>query len=116
MAVSAESSSSFDPAVLLARQRNAFVSEGPPSVQQRKARLARLRAVVLAYRSEVEEAVSADFGHRSRHETAIMELVGVIQAIDYLTRNLRRFTKPQRRHVGIFTGPGRRTWSTSRWV
>ena len=48
MAVSAESSSSFDPAVLLARQRNAFVSEGPPSVQQRKARLARLRAVVLA--------------------------------------------------------------------
>ena len=106
MAVSAESSSSFDPAVLLARQRNAFVSEGPPSVQQRKARLARLRAVVLAYRSEVEEAVSADFGHRSRHETAIMELVGVIQAIDYLTRNLRRFTKPQRRHVGIFYRAG----------
>ncbi|VWD46864.1 coniferyl aldehyde dehydrogenase [Burkholderia contaminans] len=106
MAVSAESSSSFDPAALLARQRNAFVSEGPPSVQQRKARLARLRAVVLAYRSEVEEAVSADFGHRSRHETAIMELVGVIQAIDYLTRNLRRFTKPQRRHVGIFYRAG----------
>ena len=62
MAISAESSSSFDPAALLARQRNAFVSEGPPSVQQRKERLARLRAVVLAYRSEVEEAVSADFG------------------------------------------------------
>lgn len=106
MAVSAESSSSFDPAVLLARQRNAFVSEGPPSMQQRKARLARLRAVVLAYRREVEEAVSVDFGHRSRHETAIMELVGVIQAIDYLTRNLRRFMKPQRRHVGIFYRAG----------
>ena len=75
-------------------------------MQQRKERLARLRAVVLAYRSEVEEAVSADFGHRSRHETAIMELVGVIQAIDYLTRNLRRFTKPQRRHVGIFYRAG----------
>ena len=86
-------------------------------MQQRKERLARLRAVVLAYRSEVEEAVSADFGHRSRHETAIMELVGVIQAIDYLTRNLRRFTKaaaPARR--GSFTGPGTRAWSISRWV
>ncbi|MGU7774528.1 coniferyl aldehyde dehydrogenase [Burkholderia sp. MR1-5-21] len=107
MAVSAESSSSIDPAALLARQRSAFVRAGPPSVQQRKARLARLRAAVLAHRRDVEEAVNADFGHRSRHETAIMELVGVIQAIDYLTRNLRRFMKPQRRHVGIFYRAGR---------
>src|SRR5262249_43794634 len=59
-----------------------------------------------AHRRDVEEAVSADFGHRSRHETAIMELVGVIQAIDYLTRNLRRFMKPQRRHVGLFYRAG----------
>ncbi|KAB0637815.1 aldehyde dehydrogenase [Burkholderia stagnalis] len=106
MFVSAESSSSIDPAALLARQRSAFVKEGPPGVQQRKARLARLRAAVLAHRRDVEEAISADFGHRSRHETAIMELVGVIQAIDYLSRNLRRFMKPQRRHVGIFYRAG----------
>ncbi|MCA3779425.1 MAG: coniferyl aldehyde dehydrogenase [Burkholderia sp.] len=106
MAVSAESSSSIDPAALLARQRSAFVAEGPQSLQQRKARLARLRAVVLAHRRDVEEAVNADFGHRSRHETAIMELVGVVQAIDYLTRHLRRFMKPQRRHVGLFYRAG----------
>ncbi|MGZ2749138.1 coniferyl aldehyde dehydrogenase [Burkholderia stagnalis] len=106
MFVSAESRSSIDPAALLARQRNAFVREGPPGVQQRKARLARLRAAVLAHRSDIEEAISADFGHRSRHETAIMELVGVVQAIDYLSRNLRRFMKPQRRHVGIFYRAG----------
>ncbi|RQR63209.1 coniferyl aldehyde dehydrogenase [Burkholderia sp. Bp9002] len=106
MFVSAESSSSIDPAALLARQRGAFVREGPPGVQQRKARLARLRAAVLAHRRDIEEAISADFGHRSRHETAIMELVGVVQAIDYLSRNLRRFMKPQRRHVGIIYRAG----------
>ncbi|KVN40033.1 aldehyde dehydrogenase [Burkholderia pyrrocinia] len=106
MFVSAESSSSIDPAALLARQRSAFAREGPPGVQQRKARLARLRAAVLAHRGDIEAAISADFGHRSRHETAIMELVGVIQAIDYLSRNLRRFMKPQRRHVGIFYRAG----------
>lgn len=96
-----------DMAAWLARQRSAFLREGPPSLEQRKARLARLRAAVLAYRDEVEEAVSADFGHRSRHETGIMELSGVIQAIDYLTRNLRRFMKPQRRHVGWLFRAGR---------
>jgi len=106
MGVPAESSLNIDPAALLARQRSAFVADGPPGLAQRKASLARLRAVVLAHRRDVEEAVSADFGHRSRHETAIMELVGVIQAIDYLTRNLRRFMKPQRRHVGLFYRAG----------
>ncbi len=106
MGVPAESSLSIDPAALLARQRSAFIADGPPGLAQRKARLARLRAVVLAHRREVEEAISADFGNRSRHETAIMELVGVIQAIDYLTRNLRRFMKPQRRHVGLLYRAG----------
>lgn len=101
MSVSAETAATVDPAILLDRQRRAFVKEGPPNEKQRRARLARLRAVVLAHRREVEEAISADFGHRSRYETAIMELLGVVQAIDYLTRNLRRFMKPQSRHVGI---------------
>lgn len=73
----------------------------------RKDRLRRLRAAVLAYRAEISAAVSADFGHRSRHETELMELVPVIQAIDYLIRNLRRFMRPERRHVGITYRTGR---------
>jgi coniferyl-aldehyde dehydrogenase len=96
-----------DAQALLDRQRAAFLKETRPDHDQRTARLARLRAAVLAYRTEVEEAISADFGHRSRHETGIMELVGVIQAIDYLTRNLRRFMRPERRHVGLVYRPGR---------
>lgn len=93
--------------VLLARQRDAFLEDGPPGLAQRKARLARLRAATLAHRSELKEAVSADFGHRSDHETDIMELAGVIQAIDYLRRNLRRFMRRERRHVGLFYRNGR---------
>ncbi|NKJ50667.1 coniferyl aldehyde dehydrogenase [Burkholderia sp. SG-MS1] len=96
-----------DAQALLDLQRAAFLKEARPDHDQRKARLALLRAAVLAYRSEVEEAISADFGHRSRHETGIMELVGVIQAIDYLTRNLRRFMRRERRHVGFIYRSGR---------
>ncbi|RQU46487.1 coniferyl aldehyde dehydrogenase [Burkholderia cenocepacia] len=107
MTVLTEPARVIDAVELLARQRNAFLNDGPPSLLLRKARLARLRAAVLAFRGEVEKAISDDFGHRSHHETAIMELVGVIQSIDYLTRNLRRFMKPERRHVGIFYRAGR---------
>jgi len=98
---------SFDMAALLGRQRSTFLKEGSPTLADRKARLKRLRSAVLAHRRAVAEAISADFGHRSRHETDIMETVGVIQTVDYLIRNLRRFMKPERRHVGLFYRAGR---------
>ncbi len=92
---------------ILDRQRAAFLHDGPPGLRERRDRLKRLRAAVLAYRPEIGAAISADFGHRSRHETEVMELAGVIQSIDYLARRLRRFMKPERRHVGLFYRAGR---------
>jgi len=86
---------------LLAQQRRAFVHAGPPSLNQRRADLKKLRSVVLARRTEIEGMLNADFGHRSRHETAIMEIVSLVQGIDYLHRNLRGFMRPTRRHVAL---------------
>lgn len=101
MTMTAATHDGFDAAELLARQRHAFLSEDTPTLKQRKARLKTLRASVLAYRAELEEAISEDFGHRSRHETGMLELTVIIRSIDYLSRNLRRFMKPERRHVGM---------------
>ena len=89
----------MDMAIILDQQRAAFLRDGPPDLTARKASLKKLRDSVIKHRRALEEAVSADFGNRSRHETDIMELLGILQAIDYLTRHLRRFMKPQRRHV-----------------
>lgn len=96
-----------DMAGVLERQRRSFLHDGPPGLAQRRAALARLKAAVLAFRTELEDAVSADFGHRSRHETGLMELAGVVEAIGYLSRRLRRFMKPERRHVGLLHRAGR---------
>ena len=84
---------------ILARQRAAFLRDGPPALARRRADLGKLRAAVLANRDEIERAIAADFGHRSRHETALMELMTLVNGIDYLRRNLRRFMAPTRRHV-----------------
>ncbi len=86
---------------ILARQRDAFLHEGPPSLLQRRADLKKLRNAVLARKSEIEDVLNSDFGHHSRHETAIMEIMILIQEIDYLYRNLRRFMRPTRRHVAL---------------
>lgn len=94
-----DAGSGLDP--ILAFQRAAFLRDGPPSLSQRRADLKKLRGAILTRRSEIEDTMNTDFGHRSRHETAIMELVPLIQGIDYLHRNLRRFMRPTRRHVAL---------------
>lgn len=93
-------------AEILAQQRAAFLHTEPPDLKQRKAQLAKLRRAVLEYRSVLAEAASADFGHRSHHETDVMELVGIIQSIDYLSRNLRRFIKLEKRKAFSTRGAG----------
>lgn len=86
---------------IFARQRAAFLNDGPPPLGRRRADLKKLRAAVIARRLAIETALNADFGHRSRHETAMMEIMTLVMGIDYLHRNLRRFMRPTRRHVAL---------------
>jgi coniferyl-aldehyde dehydrogenase len=86
---------------ILQVQRAAYLRDGAPSLAARRNDLARFKAALIARRRAIEEAINTDFGHRSRHETAIMEIVGVVQGIEYLQRNLRRFMRPTRRHIDL---------------
>ena len=92
---------------ILAHQRAAFVAAGAPSIEQRLANLNTLKKAILTLRSEFEEAINADFGNRSRFETAIMEIMPVTQGIDYLRKHLRRWMRPQSRHVAMQFRPAR---------
>jgi len=86
---------------ILAAQRSAFLRAGAPSLATRRSDLKKLKAALIARRGAIEAAINADFGNRSRHETALMEVVGVAQGIDYLHRNLARFMRPSRRHIAL---------------
>lgn len=86
---------------ILGRQRAAFLRDGPPTLAERRAALKKLKTALLAHRTEIEDALDADFGHRSRYETTMIEVVTPMQGIDYLHRNLRRFMRPERRHVAM---------------
>src|SRR6266536_577267 len=92
---------------ILSRQRAAFLREGPPTLGQRKADLLKLRAAILARRDEIGKVLQEDFGHRSSHETAIAELLPVIAGIDYQRKKLRKWMRPEKRHVPIQFQPAR---------
>jgi coniferyl-aldehyde dehydrogenase len=83
---------------ILAAQRAAYLRDGAPSLAARRSDLKKFKAALLTRQTAIEEAINTDFGNRWRHETALLEVFGVVQGIDYLERNLRRFMRPSRRH------------------
>lgn len=92
---------------LLSKQRAAFLRDGPPSAAQRRADLRKLKRALLVRRPQFEAAVSMDFGYRSSYETRIMEVIPVIQAINYYRRNVAKWMRPERRRISLHFIPGR---------
>jgi len=81
---------------ILQRQRAAFVAEMNPPVAARQDRLARLAAMNEKHATRIVAAISADFGHRSPHETRMAELLLVGTAIRHARRHLKGWMKPRR--------------------
>jgi coniferyl-aldehyde dehydrogenase len=86
---------------IIINQRNAFLKDGPPTLEHRRADLKKFKSAMIARRNEIEEAINTDFGHRSRHETAIVEIISVIEGIKYLSSNLKKFMAPSKRNVAL---------------
>ena len=91
---------------ILERQRSAFAQEMNPTLAVRKDRLARLAAMGEKHAAQVVEAISADFGHRSAHETQMAELVLVGGTIRHAERHLKAWMKPRRMPTAMHYRPG----------
>ncbi|TWH99947.1 coniferyl-aldehyde dehydrogenase [Luteimonas cucumeris] len=78
-----------------------------PDYEQRRGDLQRLRAAMKSRMDEMTRVISADFGHRSVHESLIGEGMTVLSEIDHLLGQLRRWMKPKRIGVGWRFWPAR---------
>ena len=89
----------------LALQRAAFLRDGPPTLKQRRRDLKKLKDAILARQDAFVAALDADFGHRARQESQMLDLGSTVGGINYLYSNLRRFMRPERRHVAAIFKP-----------
>jgi len=78
-----------------------------PSLEQRRSDLQRLRAALKTRLPQMAEAIAADFGHRSTHESLIADGMTVLNEIDHLLRHLRGWMRPRRVGVGWRFWPAR---------
>jgi coniferyl-aldehyde dehydrogenase len=92
---------------LVALQREAFVRERYPSLAVRKDRLSRVLALVVEHEQAIVEAIDADFGGRSPHETRLGELLVTANAARHALRHLRGWMRPRRAPVSVALLPGR---------
>jgi coniferyl-aldehyde dehydrogenase len=83
----------------LTLQRRAYHAAPVPDLAARRQDLLTLRRFVKDHEQALCQAISADYGHRSMHETLLAEVVPVLSGIDHTLRHLRRWMKPQRRSV-----------------
>jgi len=89
----------------LGLQRAAFLRDGPPTLKQRRRDLIKLKQAILARQDAFVAALDVDFGHRARQESLMLDIGSTIGTINYLHSNLRRFMRPERRHVAAIFKP-----------
>jgi coniferyl-aldehyde dehydrogenase len=92
---------------LLEHQREAFLRDGPPSLEQRRADLTKLKRAVKASANRIADVISADFRNRSRHESLMAEVLTVCTSIRHASRHLPRWMSPRRVSVGLELRPAR---------
>jgi coniferyl-aldehyde dehydrogenase len=83
----------------LALQRQAYFAHPVPTLAERRADLRTLQRFVRDHKDALCAAISADYGHRSKHETLLAEIFPVLDGIDHTVRHLRGWMRPQRRAV-----------------
>ena len=92
---------------ILEGQRELFLRDGPPSLKQRRADLARLRQAIKDSADRIADVISADFGNRSRHESLLAEVFATRAAIRHSLRHLAGWMRPRRIPVSFELQRGR---------
>ena len=97
--------------VMLEYQRAAFGSVMPEPLAERKDRLSRAIALLVDHAEEFAAAASADFGHRSREQTLLTDIMPSISALRFARANLARWARGERRRtlfpLGLLGGKAR---------
>lgn len=95
----------------LDRQRQAFMAELPVPIAVRKDRLKRAAAMIADTTDRFCDALSEDFGHRSREQSMVTDIAGSIAPINHALKNVEGWARRDKRRVQFPLGLlGARAW------
>jgi coniferyl-aldehyde dehydrogenase len=83
---------------IVGRQRAAFLADPFPSLEERQALLGALAGMLMSHRTQIEEAMSADFGVHPTLATDLIEVLGVAGRAAYAAEQLETWMAPEPRY------------------
>ncbi|MEZ4339887.1 MAG: coniferyl aldehyde dehydrogenase [Sandaracinaceae bacterium] len=98
-----------DPKAALARLRAGFERDPNPSLAARVRNLDALERMVLRHKDDIADAITADFGNRSAHETLIAEILMTVEGVRYAKASLGDWMEPERRRMPLSLLPAKAT-------
>ncbi|MBC3863251.1 coniferyl aldehyde dehydrogenase [Undibacterium jejuense] len=99
-AMPAEFSECFD------LQRAAYLTNPYPDYASRRADLENLARLLKENKDALVAAINQDYGNRSSFETLFAEFFVVLQEIKDNLKHMKKWMKPQRRHIDVLLYPG----------
>ncbi|MDT5008219.1 MAG: coniferyl-aldehyde dehydrogenase [Mycobacterium sp.] len=99
-----------DMRTVLDEQRRAFLAAGPPSAATRIDRIDRVIDLIVSNADALVDALVSDYGHRSRAQSMLSDVVGPLPAIKHTRKNVRGWMKPTRYGTGAMRLAGARAW------
>ena len=87
-------------------QRDAYLQQPTADYAQRKQDLLALKRMLMENLDAIIDAINADYGNRSRHETLFAEVITVTDGINDTVKRLKKWMQPQHRHIdkSLFMG------------
>jgi coniferyl-aldehyde dehydrogenase len=82
---------------ILEDQRRAFMAELPVPLDLRKDRLRRAAAMIADNAARFCDALSEDFGHRSREQSMITDIAASVAPLRHAIKHLGRWSRPERK-------------------
>jgi coniferyl-aldehyde dehydrogenase len=89
------------------RLRAAYRRDPYPSFEQRIRWLDTITDITKRNADAIAEAVRADFGHRSTHDTKLAECFTLVELVKFIKANLAEWMKPERRSTNVAFLPAR---------
>ncbi len=87
---------------LLEAQRRDWLAEGVVTAARRKDRLERAIGLLKTHEKRLVDAMTADFGHRSEHQSLFTDVAASIGPLRHAQRHLERWMRPEKRKAGPF--------------
>lgn len=92
---------------IFAAQKAAYRENPYPTAEQRIDLIQRIKPLLLDNLDAFAESLNHDFTNRAVDETKLAEVIITLEGLKYTIKRLRKWMKPQKRHVGALQWPGK---------